>query len=165
MVDLELPTGERTQHHVVWMPAAAMTAVLDDAEERVLLLWRHRFVPDIWNWELPGGLVDAGETPEQAAARETEEETGYRPRTLEHLVSFQPMIGMVDTPHHVFLARGAEHLGNPTEQTEMKRMEWVRLADVPRLIHGGDVANSGTLVALLHVLALSGPGAPSAPVQ
>src|SRR5205823_5977770 len=149
LVDLELPTGDRVSHHVVWMPAAAMTAVLDDAGERVLLMWRHRFVADVWNWELPGGLIDGGETPEQTAVREIEEETGYRPRSIEHLVTFQPMIGMVDTPHHVFLARGAERVGEPTEQTEMQRMEWVPLADVPELIRRGEIANSGTLVALL----------------
>lgn len=137
-----------------------MTALLNDDQTHVLLLWRHRFVPDVWNWELPGGLVDEGETPERAAAREVEEETGYRPRRMEHLATFEPMIGMVDCPHHVFLSHGAEYVGEPTEKTEMERMRWIALADVPGLIRRGEVKNSGTLVALLHVLALSGPGAP-----
>jgi len=42
------------EHHTVTLPAAAMAVVLDDAGENVLLSWRHRFVPDLWNWELPG---------------------------------------------------------------------------------------------------------------
>lgn len=158
--DVELPDGERFEHHTVWMPTAAMTAMLNDDLTHVLLMWRHRFVPDLWNWELPGGLVDEGEEPAQTAAREIEEETGYRPRTLEHLVTFEPMIGMVTTPHHVFIARGAERVGEPSEKTEMQRMEWVPLAQVPALIAQGQVSNSGTLVALLHVLAISGPTAP-----
>lgn len=160
MTDVELPNGQRFEHHTVWMPTAAMTALLNDAQTHVLMMWRHRFVPGVWNWELPGGLVDEGETPEQTAAREIVEETGYRARSLEHLVTFEPMIGMVNCPHHVFLGRGAEHLGEPTETTEMERMQWVPLAEVPELIRTGKVANSGTLVALLHVLALSGPNAP-----
>lgn len=159
-VDVEQPNGNRFEHHAVWMPPAAMTALLDDSLARVLLLWRHRFVPDIWNWELPGGLIDEGEAPERTAAREIEEETGYRPRTLQHLVTFEPMIGMLDCPHHVFLGRGAEHVGEPTETAELARMEWIPLDDVPSLIRSGEVKNSGTLVALLHVLALSGPDAP-----
>ncbi|MEO3778608.1 NUDIX hydrolase [Micromonospora sp. B11E3] len=158
--DVELPDGQRFEHHTVWMPTAAMTVMLNDSLTHVLLMWRHRFVPDLWNWELPGGLVDEGEDPAQTAAREIEEETGYRPRTLEHLVTFEPMIGMVTTPHHVFIARGAERVGEPTEETEMQRMEWVSLAQVPSLIAQGQVSNSGTLVALLHVLAISGPTAP-----
>jgi 8-oxo-dGTP pyrophosphatase MutT (NUDIX family) len=155
MTDVELPNGERFEHHTVWMPAAAMTAVLNEAGTHVLLMWRHRFVPDLWNWELPGGLVDEGETPEEAAAREIEEETGYRPRAMQFLVTFEPMIGMVTCPHHVFLTRAPEQVGEPTETTEMQRLEWVALADVPKLIESGKIRNSGTLVALLHVLAIS----------
>ncbi|WP_313047547.1 NUDIX domain-containing protein [Nonomuraea jabiensis] len=50
-------------------------------------MWRHRFVFDRWGWELPGGLVEAGEDPMVTAAREVEEETGYRPKNVERLVS------------------------------------------------------------------------------
>jgi 8-oxo-dGTP pyrophosphatase MutT (NUDIX family) len=159
MTDVELPDGSRFEHHTAWMPAAAMTVLLNDAQTHVLMMWRHRFVPDVWNWELPGGLIDDGETPEQTAIREVEEETGYRARSLEHLVTFEPMIGMLNCPHHVFLGRGTEQVGGPTETTEMARMEWVPLTDLPSLIAGGEIKNSGTLVAVLHVLALSGPTA------
>jgi len=93
LADVEVPSGERFEHHTVTMKPAAMTVVLDDAGEHVLMSWRHRFVPDVWNWELPGGLLDPDETPAETAAREVEEETGYRPRRLEHLVTFEPMIG------------------------------------------------------------------------
>ena len=161
LTEVELPDGERFEHHTVWMPAAAMTAVLDDGGTRVLLMWRHRFVSDTWNWELPGGLVELGEDPAVTAAREVEEETGYRPRTVEHLVTFEPMIGMVTSPHHVYLSRGAEYVGEPTEANEMQRLEWIALDAVPDLIEAGLICNSGTLVALLHVLALSGPAARS----
>nr|WP_281353716.1 NUDIX hydrolase [Phytoactinopolyspora mesophila] len=133
-----------------------MVVLLDDAQEHALMLWRHRFISDVWNWELPGGLVDEGESPSQTAARELEEETGYQARTLEHLVTFEPMIGTVTCPHHVFLARHGEPTGAPTETTEMQRMEWVRLQQIPELIRVGEVKNSGTLVALLHVLAIKG---------
>lgn len=159
MADVELPDGQRFEHHVVWMPAAAMTALLNDAGTHVLLMWRHRFVPDLWNWELPGGIVDEGEDPATTAAREIIEETGYRARSLKHVVTFEPMIGMLNCPHHVFVGIGAELVGEPTEKTEMQRMEWVPLADVPGLIANGAIRNSGTLVALLHVLAISRPRA------
>src|SRR3954454_10098293 len=157
LVDVELPDGRRYEHHVVSMKPAAMTALLDDAEERVLLMWRHRFAADVWNWELPGGLLEPDEGPAVTAGRELEEETGYRARRLEHVVDFEPAIGMVRNRHHVFVGRGAEQVGEPTEQTEMQCMEWVPLDGVLDLIRDGKILNSGSLVALLYVLATRRP--------
>jgi 8-oxo-dGTP pyrophosphatase MutT (NUDIX family) len=154
--DVILPSGERNpRHHMVTMPAAAMAVVLSDDSQAVLMGWRHRFVSDVWNWELPGGLVDPGESPEETIARELVEETGYRAGKLTHLVSFEPMIGMVTSPHHVFLATDVERAGEPTELDE-GRFQWVPLSEVPQLIAKGDVHTSGTLVGLLHYLALGG---------
>jgi 8-oxo-dGTP pyrophosphatase MutT (NUDIX family) len=155
LADLSQPSGDRFEHHTVTLPPAAMTVVMDDAGENVLMSWRHRFVPDVWNWELPGGLLDKGESPAETAAREVEEETGYRPRSIEHLVTFEPAIGTVRNAHHVFLARGVEHVGDATELNE-GTFEWLPLADVPELIAQGRIVNSGSLVGLLHVLALGG---------
>jgi 8-oxo-dGTP pyrophosphatase MutT (NUDIX family) len=152
LADITAPSGERFEHHTVTLPAAAMTVVLNDDGDHVLMAWRHRFVPDVWSWELPGGLLDEGETPAETAAREVEEETGYRPRSVEHLVTLEPMVGTVRSPHHVFLARGAECVADPSEANE-GAFEWVPVADVPELIEKGRIVNSGSLVGLLRVLA------------
>lgn len=160
LADISQPSGDRFEHHTVTLPPAAMTVVLDDAGEHVLMSWRHRFVPDVWNWALPGGLLDEGETPAETAAREVEEETGYRPRSIEHLVTFEPMVGMVRSAHHVYRSRGAERVAELSEVNE-RAFQWLALADVPELIAKGRIANSGSLVGLLHVLAFSRPAASS----
>ena len=72
IAQVELPDGVRFEQYVLPMPKAAMTVVLDDARERVLMIWRHRFVPDCWTGELPGGYVDPDEDPAITAAREAE---------------------------------------------------------------------------------------------
>ncbi|RPF32862.1 NUDIX domain-containing protein [Streptomyces sp. TLI_185] len=152
LVDVEPPGVKRFEHHVVRLQHVAITAVLDD-QDRVLMLWRYRFVPDQWGWELPGGIVDAGEDARTCAAREVEEETGWRPTNPDHVVTYQPMVGMVDSPHEIFVAHGAEQVGEPTDAEEAGRVEWVPLADIPDLMARGQLMGSGTLVALLHVLA------------
>ena len=153
LVEIATADGVRRTRPVVRLRRVAVAAVLD-AEDRVLLLWRHRFVTDQWGWELPGGIVDAGEDPAAAAARELEEETGWRPGPLVPLLAFQPMPGMVDAPVELFLARGAEQVGAPSDPAEAGRVAWVPLADVPALIRAGEVLGAGSLVGLLHLLAM-----------
>lgn len=152
LVDVEPPGVKRFEHHVVRLSRVAVTAVVDDAD-RVLMLWRYRFVPDRWGWELPGGIVDDDEDPAGAAAREVEEETGWRPRKLRQILSYQPMVGMVDSPHEIFVGRGASYIGAPTDIEEAGLVEWVPLADIPDLIKQDKLLGSGTLMALLHILA------------
>ena len=152
-VDVQLPDGERIWHDVVRLHSVAEMALLDE-QDRVLLLWRHRFVTDRWGWELPGGLIDEGETPAAAAVRELEEETGYRAGRIEHLITFQPTAGRVDSEHVVYIGWDAERIGEPTEANEAARIEWVSLESVRDLIAAGQVWNSGALVGLLHLLTL-----------
>ncbi|MDP9847155.1 NUDIX hydrolase [Streptosporangium lutulentum] len=81
---------KRFEHHAAHLDRAAIAVVVDE-QNRVLMMWRHPFLSDRWGWELPGGLVDAGEDAITTAAREVEEETGYRPKEIEHLITYQPI--------------------------------------------------------------------------
>jgi hypothetical protein len=82
--------------------------------------------------------------------------TYNRAGRVEHLVTFQPMVGMVDSEHFVFAGYDPVKVTEPVEATEVERMEWVPLAEVPALIESGDIWNSGSLVGLLKLLAKAG---------
>jgi 8-oxo-dGDP phosphatase len=150
-VDVELPGGERFWHHIVRLHRTAMMVLVDN-EERVLMLWRHRFLADRWGWEIPGGLVDDDEEPADAAQRELEEETGYRAGQVRQLITFQPIAGSVDSEHHVFVGREPERVQEPTDASEVARIEWIPLTSVPELIAAGEIWNAGSLVALMRLL-------------
>jgi 8-oxo-dGTP pyrophosphatase MutT (NUDIX family) len=162
LIDVEQPDGRRFEHHAVRMQPVAAAVVLDD-QERVLLMWRHRFITDTWGWEIPMGIVDAGETPEQTAAREVEEETGCRPGPLTHLVSYEPSNGITDSLHHLFRADGATFQGDPIDVNEADRIEWISLANVGHFIDEGALSDGPSLVGLLHVWAYP-KAAPSSPL-
>jgi 8-oxo-dGTP pyrophosphatase MutT (NUDIX family) len=81
-VDVETARRERVWQPVIRLHRAALMVLLDE-RGRVLLLRRHHLAQDRWGWEVPGGLVDEGEEPTEAAARELEDQTGYRAGRLE----------------------------------------------------------------------------------
>ena len=153
LTDIEVPGGERFEHHVVRAPAPASGTVVHDAERGVLLLWRHRFTTDTWGWEVPAGRVDAGETPEEAAVRETLEETGWRPGPLTSLVTYFPNNGQSDLAFHLFVADGAEHVGDPTDPSESERIAWLPLSELRAAVANREVRDGLSLTALLWFLA------------
>ena len=62
VASVELPDGKQFDQYVFRMPRCAMTAVLNKAGDEILLIWRHRFIIDQWNWEVPGGYADPAKT-------------------------------------------------------------------------------------------------------
>ena len=155
LVDVEVPGGPRFDHHVVRHPQAASGTVVHDPARGVLLLWRHRFITDTWGWEIPAGRIEVGETPEQAAARETLEETGWRPGALRPLGAYAPSNGSSDQMFHLFVADGAQHVGEPSDTGESERIAWVPVDEVRRLIATGEFTDGLSLTALLWALAFS----------
>jgi 8-oxo-dGTP pyrophosphatase MutT (NUDIX family) len=169
IADVELPDGVRFEQYVLRVPAAAIVVVLDDGD-RVLMMWRHRFIIDRWVWELPGGYLDSGEDPAVAAAREVEEETGWRPLNLRELISFQPMVGTIDQPNVVYLADGAEPTGAGPDVNEAARIGWIPLAEVLSLIQSGEIVGAGSVTGLLATIVAKTSGtfsrpAPGAPAR
>lgn len=151
LVDVERPDGYRWEHHVVRMRHLAVAAVVDD-RQRVLMLWRHRFVTDSWAWELPMGLIEADEDPGEAAAREVEEETGWRPGPLTPLLQTEIANGITDSRHYLFRADGATHVGEATDLNESDRTAWVPLVEIRGMIERREIVSSASLLALMHTL-------------
>jgi 8-oxo-dGTP pyrophosphatase MutT (NUDIX family) len=153
LVDVEIPGGERFEHHVVRLPNKAAGAVVYDPDRGLLLLWRHRFITDTWGWEIPAGGIDPGETPIEGAARETLEETGWRAGPLRPLVSFNPINGVSDQVFHTFIADGATHVGEPTDPGESERIEWVPVNEVRRIVREGEMLDGMSMTAVSYALA------------
>ncbi|AQZ68898.1 Nudix hydrolase family protein [[Actinomadura] parvosata subsp. kistnae] len=158
IADVELPDGRHIDHRLI-RTAPGAGAVVTDADDRVLLIWRHRFITDSWGWEIPLGQVDDGEPPIAAAAREVEEETGWRPGPLRPLLAVQPGNGFSDGLNHVYRADSAVHVGPPAHPWEAERVEWVPFATVRKLVATGDIVCGTSISALLHTLVESLPEA------
>jgi 8-oxo-dGTP pyrophosphatase MutT (NUDIX family) len=151
VADVELPDGRHLAHRLIRTPPGAGCVVVRGGQ--ALLLWRHRFITGSQGWEIPIGKIEPGEDPATAAARETEEETGWRPGPLRHLLRVEPTPGLSDSAHSIYLADGAERVGSPQDDFESDSVSWVPLASVPSLIDSGDITSGTTLAALLYLIA------------
>ena len=103
--------------------------------------------------ELPGGMIDEGETAAEAGVRELREETGYAASSLEHLGSFDVDASKSANQGHAFLAVDVEPL-HEQEPHEMEAPEvvLVPLAEIPGLIDRGEISGGASVAGLLQAL-------------
>ncbi len=86
-------------HCPEWVNVLALTP-----ERDALLVRQYRHGTKRFTLEIPGGMVDAGEDPAHAAARELLEETGYRAASIEHLGTVEPNPAIQNNRCHTYLA-------------------------------------------------------------
>lgn len=148
---VELPSGARFDAHTLTIPTDAAGVVVCDPVRGVLLCWQHRLARDAWGWEVPAGRIDSGESPEQAGARETLEETGWRPGPLTFLGRYVP-IAISAHAFHLFVADGATYEREP-DPDEIARVEWMPFAEVRRMVRAGEIVDGLSVTALLWAMA------------
>jgi len=124
----------------------------------VVLVKQYRHGLDDFTVETPGGMVDLGETPMEAAGRELLEETGYRAAEIVPLGGVNPNPALFGNTLHAFLGRDVERVAEVrNESTEETHVEVVSPAELRRLVIAGAV-NHALVIAVLYLLDLAGPG-------
>ena len=134
--------------------AAVIVAVDGDA---ILLVEQYRVPLGAPCLELPAGLVgdiDKGETVEESAARELEEETGYRAERIETIGRFASSPGMVSETFTLVRAHGLTRVGDGGGLTEEAiTVHRVKLSEVPSFIAAKRAEGCVIDVKLLLLLA------------
>lgn len=141
-----------------------VNVVARDPAGRVLLVRQYRFGVEGFTLELPGGLIDPGETPVEAARRELYEETGHRADALVSLGSAHPNPAIQNNRIHFFLAPRAEPAGDATFDGGDEECELVAVAphELAALVEQGAISHALCLAGLLRAgVALTPPGPPA----
>jgi ADP-ribose pyrophosphatase len=148
---VRLPDGREARREVISHPGAVCVVPLRQ-DGQVLMVRQFRSGAGRPLLEVPAGLLGPGETPEQCAARELEEETGYRAGKLRLLCTFFLTPGYSSERMFAFLATDlTEAWANP-DDTENLELVPVPLSDLERMLRMGELEDAKTVAALLMVL-------------
>jgi ADP-ribose pyrophosphatase len=133
---------------VVHPGSVVILPMLDD--DHCVLLRNNRWAIDERLWEVPAGTLDVpGESLETAAARELEEEAGYKAARLEKLCSFYPSPGFLTEVLHGYVATGLLRTKQNLTDTEDIEVAVIRFSEAIEMVLDGRIKDGKTMVLLM----------------
>jgi 8-oxo-dGTP pyrophosphatase MutT (NUDIX family) len=144
--EVEFKTGAKPElyHALGQLDYLAVVATTPDG--RIPIVRQYRPALEAYTWELPAGLIDPGEQPSVACARELQEETGLAARRVHALGDYAPCTARLSNRVHSFFVEAEA----PTGAAGEPDIE-VRLISPPELV---TLIRSGEFVLQLHLGAL-----------
>ena len=146
------------REHVLAGHAAIIMPIMEDGS---LLMIREPRTP-IGKTVLafPAGMIEEGETPEEGALRELEEETGYRAQIIKKMREVYPAIGYSNEKTIIFLAKDLVKTHRHLDETEDIEVVKVPMEEVKLMLDNNEIITSSETVALLHYFMYEDKGQP-----
>ena len=118
---VSLPNGATVELEIIRHPGAAAIVPLK-ADGTVVLIKQYRHAAGAFIYEIPAGILHPGEDPRECAARELEEEVGYRAARFDLLTSIYTAPGFADEVIHIYQASGRRQAASTW--TTMRSSMW-----------------------------------------
>jgi len=146
--DVLMPNGmtvkrEITLHHG---EGVGILPVDDNGDIYLVRQYRHPLFKHVL--EIPAGIAETGESPEDCAAREVEEEIGFKPKRLTFLVAANNTVGLSNDKIHLYVAEGLIETAQNLDEEEIIEIEKYSLADCEKMIETGEIIDSKTILAI-----------------
>lgn len=151
--EVRLPNGNTVTLEVIKHPGAAAVVPVDD-DGNVVLVRQYRHATGSWLLEIPAGKLDhPGESPEECARREVEEETGYRAGRLVSLGWIWTTPGFTDEKIWLYLASELTPAQSNLQPDEALSVEKLPLPEAVRRAASGEIVDGKSVCALLRAAA------------
>lgn len=154
---VELPNGKIASREIVEHPGA-VAVVAVTSENQVLMVKQYRKACEEELWEIPAGKLDPGESPEDAAVRELEEETGYRAGSLEKLTSVYTSPGFANEMIHIYLAEKLTATEQNPDEDEFLDLYHCTWEQIRELLKSGELKDAKSISGLLMAMGIKGVG-------
>jgi 8-oxo-dGTP pyrophosphatase MutT (NUDIX family) len=145
---VHLPDGKEAKREVVQHRGAVCIVPITD-DGNVLLIRQFRLAAGEALLEIPAGTLEPGETPAACAARELEEETGFRAGTLRPLFSAFLAPGYSSELIHAFLATDLMPGSTHMDEDEKVVLAPMPLVEVQQRILDGELRDAKTIASIL----------------
>ena len=154
----EMPNGRTTLYGVCeFGQCVAVLPFID--RNNVVMIRQYRYThQENHRWEMPSGGIHAGETPEQAAQRELQEEVGYRAGKLTWVSTYYTTKSVTDEIGHLYLGQDLVAESLPPDETEFFERAIMPFDEVLRLANESEIRDSMTVIAVLHAARLRDAG-------
>lgn len=142
-----LPNGKTFELEVVRHPGASAVVPLKE-DGKVVLIHQYRHAAGGYIYEVPAGKLSKGEAPEACAAREVEEEVGYKVGKLEKLTTIFTAPGFCDEQIHLFLGTGLVFSGQQLGEDEVLQVIEMPFEEAMNRIEDQTIRDAKSIVAL-----------------
>jgi ADP-ribose pyrophosphatase len=153
---VSLPNGKKAKKDYVKYPhAAAVIPFLD--EKHIILVEQFRYPIGRTLLEIPAGkLDDPEESKLEAAHRELLEETGYRAKSFNHLITYYPCPGYSTEVLHIFKAENLKKEEQFLDEDEFINVKTFTYSEILKMIKNGEIQDSKTIIAMLYYQSIKG---------
>ena len=147
---VRLPDDSETKREVVKHRGAVAVVAVDD-EDMILLVKQYRIAIQQVTIEIPAGILEPNESPVDAAIREMQEETGYRPLNMQEIGGLHVAPGYTSEYIHLYYADGYEY--EPLQQDGDEFVEHIRIpfTEAQAMVTDGRIHEGKSLVGILKV--------------